>query len=91
MPFSYATRSRQYVDVTQADPMDRIVVTLDDGRKAVFALSGKTRHRELTIDRRLTDDGVLEELYQHIHNGLSHNGRFSWDGVFWVRSTGSTG
>jgi len=80
MPFSYGTRTRQYIDVSDSDENDRIIVALEDG--CVVCLKKGAGRRDLEVDRDQTHQTILEQQYQHVLKDVSRTDRYSWDGPF---------
>ncbi len=81
MPFTYKTRSTQYVDISNATENDRIIVTLSDGRVIALSLASTVNSfGQLEVDRDNTDETVLEELYDHIYAHIRQE-RYSWYGM----------
>lgn len=84
MPFSYKTRSRQYVDLSDVAPNDRIKVVLQSGCVVVLKKAEKPEGYTpaLEVDRDLTCTLVLDSLYEHIirheREGVCFDGVFGW-------------
>lgn len=74
MPLSYGIRIRQYIDTSEAQGGDTILVTFEDGSfvTLVFPEEKSTYHRELTVDPSRSSATVLEELWQAHERRMSY-------------------
>lgn len=57
--YAYATPARQYIDMTEAEETDRVLVTLEDGASITLK---PLKHDQFTIDLDTTDQRVIIEL-----------------------------
>lgn len=95
MAFSYGTRKQHFINVAKADELDRIKVTLDNDAVVTLSLATKpdAYWPELQVERDLTNESVLEELYKHAarqRNGCSFSGLFGPVRTWWYRRHGPT-